>query len=1328
MDDAILQRVCSLATAFRQSAHLLLDQQYKLSLDTWSLGEIQEAFSLILEIEQHTNFHVLPPNHRQHSAIPHLQFIYDLLQKIFGLRLWAKVGQSLPQNETISLRCFRNLQALELLHIPVTSLKALQTLRPTLRSVIIVKGLTRLSDLFIRCGADKAGEFAWEQLQEAVLAHNSLYSLDHSLSLLPNLKILDLSHCELEDASALEYLPTVSLLDLSHNQLRLLPRLSPTATYSLIVLIANNNLFSHISGLHEMNNIEELDLRDNVLSLKEALSPIGALPHIRVLKISGNPITWDLNYRSQIIRQLNPATANHKVVFDDVPLTGQEYDEVGMHAVPAGSSYSPELLSSLSSLSSLCSPVNPISPAHGLISQPLYSPEEADLIQLDPVDSQPASLVNDSAPVSLKNSGNGQPRRKSKKKRTRHIAITDPDNEDMDNDSIHLADSDMLERMGVPDPPPPSLAAGPTFTLPTSESFTQALNAHTLKTDMRNPAPEQSDRLLEEILQSKPHSGTPGAQCDMTNLVNMATNETSNQDEIVNTNKEDVVVGIPSDQNDKESSPEENPSTSDITEAKTSDEPSMESSMESSFYKGSSNISRRSSTDMSPPHSDSDDEKDKVLAQREMEDQGGEEGDAQDGKSLHDVILAVTPLYFKEKHSITTATLFRWELRCVESVELLSMSPHKILITFDTIRPAYRTRTYILDPPDHQSLMKILTPVLERNALQEMLHSAMKCVKCDAQFSRDLAVQSDGSNTLKCPNCGGGVVVRVERVDHPAVSSSAMYEASGPFCSTPLDQTLVNKSGALASAPPAGERSLVIDWSVISTVILPGTDSGSCLGESSESVSVCSEASSCVRRESDVEVISNPSVSSIEVLNDQHVIHEGEGDGEKPLVSAVVNTDACTPANSPSINQKPEPTTCMQESSSSGSMTGSVCTTYEKTGSLPTSPLKAILQQHSHLDTVDSKNNSKDISSDTIKNGATTPGLHHKAVMTSIQGEKAINEDGGKQRSISSWVQSLLHTLTGYYWLWWEEVEEVEGIERISNPIRYSYEDFADVDHRLKLYCEVLLFHEPGEQLLGLVKAVLLIKGGRREFQGLLVISNKKLYILEIVAQEDDSPQAWLELCSSYNLSDVGTIHSLYQRQGLALSLADTILMISLADSHRANCFFNFFSELLDECGINPTIGECSPSQEEVLMQHIQEAVESTGEETTPSIFAIVSLLLDGGCSESQFLAITETDLLLFYADLEWYLPPTPESKLQLNLAQKISDITAIEVHSESHVALQFMDEVTGSETSWDLHVASSVAACHIIQAIRTPWTQLFSVDLQVTYHKCSQNQTLRVA
>lgn len=62
-------------------------------------------------------------------------------------------------------------------------------------------------------------------------------------------------------------------------------------------------------------------------------------------------------------------------------------------------------------------------------------------------------------------------------------------------------------------------------------------------------------------------------------------------------------------------------------------------------------------------------------------------------------------------------------------------------------------------------------------------------------------------------------------------------------------------------------------------------------------------------------------------------------------------------------------------------------------------------------------------------------------------------------------------TLPGYYWVWWEEVPEADGkVERASNPILYSYEDFAHVDHRLKLHCDVVLFHEQQEELLGLVK------------------------------------------------------------------------------------------------------------------------------------------------------------------------------------------------------------------------------------------------------------------
>ncbi|KAK7071172.1 hypothetical protein SK128_005199 [Halocaridina rubra] len=367
---------------------------------------------------------------------------------------------------------------------------------------------------------------------------------------------------------------------------------------------------------------------------------------------------------------------------------------------------------------------------------------------------------------------------------------------------------------------------------------------------------------------------------------------------------------------------------------------------------------------------------------------------------------------------------------------------------------------------------------------------------------------------------------------------------------------------------------------------------------------------------------------------------------------------------------------------------------------------------------------SSSTSIDTIRHDVLTPSLHHKAVMTSIVDDTDPENIVG--HTLTSWVQSLLHTLTGYAWLWWEEIDEVEGIHRLVNPIRYSYEDFSDIDHRLKLHCEVLLFHEPDELLLGLVKGILLLKEGLREFQGLLVISSKKFYVLEIVGQEDDSPQTWLELQSSYSLSEVTVVHSLYQRQGLGFSIGESDLLLSLADSHRANCFFNFFLETVEEYGVRPSIQECSPAQEDSLISIVKETLPPTSEEASISLFAIVSLLLEGGCSESQFLTVTTSDLALYHANLDWYMPPVPLSKLQLNLAQKIANIIAIEVHSDRHLSLQFLDEATGEESSWELHVTTPVAACHIIQAIRTPWMHLFSVDLEVKYHSSSQEQCLK--
>lgn len=56
------------------------------------------------------------------------------------------------------------------------------------------------------------------------------------------------------------------------------------------------------------------------------------------------------------------------------------------------------------------------------------------------------------------------------------------------------------------------------------------------------------------------------------------------------------------------------------------------------------------------------------------------------------------------------------------------------------------------------------------------------------------------TGTLKCPNCGGGVVVKAENVDHP---NTAFRMQDGPRSSTPINQAVVQN--APSTAPSSGE-------------------------------------------------------------------------------------------------------------------------------------------------------------------------------------------------------------------------------------------------------------------------------------------------------------------------------------------------------------------------------------------------------------------------------------------------------------------------------------------------------------------------------------------
>lgn len=120
---------------------------------------------------------------------------------------------------------------------------------------------------------------------------------------------------------------------------------------------------------------------------------------------------------------------------------------------------------------------------------------------------------------------------------------------------------------------------------------------------------------------------------------------------------------------------------------------------------------------------------------------------------------------------------------------------------------------------------------------------------------------------------------------------------------------------------------------------------------------------------------------------------------------------------------------------------------------------------------------------------------------------------------------------------------------------------------------------------------------------------------------------------------------------------------------------------------------------------------------------------------------ITNSDFILIKGDAEWLIPkslvkPTITLRESIGNLMKVvsmgglrSKILILEVQtltdhllqteSENNLTLQFLDEVERSEKSWEMKIITSESKNKIIQAIRQPWEEIYSVQLEVT---CAAN------
>ncbi|XP_032680725.1 serine/threonine-protein kinase 11-interacting protein isoform X2 [Odontomachus brunneus] len=613
------------------------------------------------------------------------------------------------------------------------------------------------------------------------------------------------------------------------------------------------------------------------------------------------------------------------------------------------------------------------------------------------------------------------------------------------------------------------------------------------------------------------------------------------------------------------------------------------------------------------------------------------------------VFLTITPTDIKERESNNGKVKYSWSTNSVLSCVLGRSKSPTVDIIFDTTRKDRENRRYFAELNDAKEIVATISKQLEA---RPMLLKIFKCMKCSTQFSQDaeyvrLAVTSTGAKQFKCPACNSSLVIETEtspNVDNQTENFvGASLQHSESFSSIGSATSLEESRGSTPSANILTKK-----------------------------------------YESDIEILSNPSQSSIEVLDETLKTNL--------TPSRKRSTEERRAAIAPSLITIPDVTPVMAgltESSSSGSLTDSICTAYENKMTKSTN--------------VDAKSHS----SDGEKETAFTPVTNLTSML------------GGLLQSIKIGSNKMLKG---------EEASSFFG-----SSVQYSYTDFSSIDHRIKLHIILNVFEHENEELVLLLRADILMHSMQETFPGCLVLSTSKVYILRINGPEGEDPQRWLHKEVSWTMDRLRSFVPLPFKQGVLIELQQlgktneehlsiTLLCI-LQDFQRTSNFLFYITDLQlpPSCEVEFTVPEhCSTLMHSLLTSTANYQAGDTVRLLAMFSSAVLKQHSDIIKLKLSGLIVTNSALVILEDNAQWLMPDSDRVPLVAR-EQAMSNLIAIE-HYDSSLTLNFLDEVAGLEENWNLEFVSSGAVEAVISSIQPPWEELFSIPLQVTSRTTQDN------
>ncbi|XP_046335182.2 uncharacterized protein LOC124117384 isoform X3 [Haliotis rufescens] len=264
--------------------------------------------------------------------------ILDFITRMKRLKICGSkesVGSSnIDMNQlTFDLTLFKSIQYLEILNCSPRNIVGLETIKQTLKEFQLCRSTKTIREFLLQDIPAWRGEDGtllvsyWELVEEADMSHNFIVDIDDSVQLMPKVEHLDLSHNQLTSIQHLQWLSHLTFLDISHNNIHNLDSLHTKLGNLKTLKLAGNKLGS-LQGFSKLFSLEILDVSNNEIGQVSDIKPIGGLPCLENLLLTGNPVTIVLDYRTKVLEVFGDRV--NEVVLDKQKPSQKELDTVAV--------------------------------------------------------------------------------------------------------------------------------------------------------------------------------------------------------------------------------------------------------------------------------------------------------------------------------------------------------------------------------------------------------------------------------------------------------------------------------------------------------------------------------------------------------------------------------------------------------------------------------------------------------------------------------------------------------------------------------------------------------------------------------------------------------------------------------------------------------------------------------------------------------------------------------------------------------------------------------------------------------------------------------------